>query len=61
MDKEQEQHLSTIKQDLTRYPADDFPRRYPLPTANRADYAWATMTNQSMFRSTSRWLCDIGS
>ena len=38
MDKEQEQYLSTIKQDLTRYPADDFPRRYPLPTANRADY-----------------------
>ncbi len=39
MDKEQEQYLSTIKQDLTRYPADDFPRRYPLPTANRADYS----------------------
>ena len=39
MDKEQEQHLSTIKQDLTRYPADDFPRRYPMPTANRADYS----------------------
>ncbi len=38
MDKEQEQYLSTIKQDLTRYPADDFPRRYPLPAVTRADY-----------------------
>jgi len=37
MDKE-EQQLSTVKRDLTRYPLDDFPRRYPTATVNRADY-----------------------
>jgi hypothetical protein len=37
MDKEKQQ-LSTIKQDLARYPEDDFPRRSPMPAVNRADY-----------------------
>jgi polysaccharide biosynthesis transport protein len=38
MDKEHQDYLSTIKRDLTRYPADEFPGHHPAPPLPRADY-----------------------
>jgi len=38
MDKDPQQHLSRIRQDLVRHPIGDHPRGDPLPMANRIDY-----------------------
>ena len=38
MDKDQQHHLTPIRQDLTRYPADQFPSHYPMPPASPVNY-----------------------